>query len=88
MQKITKQSNLFNDLINDLDEKMQAVLKRQEAEYLQGYTIYVAQRERELRDYIDKLNDRQAQSNIKDEIIQGLRKQITESHEINQLQKS
>lgn len=37
-----------NGTIDDLDTKLDKVLKRQEQDYLKGYTIYVKQKEKEL----------------------------------------
>ena len=36
-----------NGTIDDLDTKLDKVLKRQEQDYLKGYTIYVKQKEKE-----------------------------------------
>jgi hypothetical protein len=41
-----------------MDEKMTNAIKRQEMEYLKGYSIYVAEKEKELKDLVMKLNDR------------------------------
>ncbi len=83
MQMINDQNDAFNELIENFDKKLQAVLERQEEEYLKGYSVYVQQRERELKEYIKKLNDRQHNNDFKDEILQGLRKQIADSHKLN-----
>jgi hypothetical protein len=56
-----------------MDAKLNKVLKRQEADYLKGYSIYVREKERELRDLVQKLNDRNSNSSLKDEIIYGLK---------------
>ena len=60
-------------MIKDMDAKLNKVLKRQEADYLKGYSIYVREKERELRDLVQKLNDRNSNSSLKDEIIYGLK---------------
>jgi hypothetical protein len=74
---IEKSNDQLNEMIHDMDEKLNKVLKRQEEEYLKGYSIYVREKERELRDLVTKLNDRNSNSSLKDEIIFGLKTQIT-----------
>ena len=59
----------FNTVVSDLDKKLDAVLKQQEQQYLQGYAVYVREKETELRTLVQKLNDRNANSGLKDEII-------------------
>lgn len=44
--------------IERLDTSLDRVLKKQEHDYLKGYTIYVKQKEKELRELITKLNDK------------------------------
>jgi hypothetical protein len=56
-----------------MDEKLNKVLKRQEQEYLSGYSIYVREKERELRELVIKLNERNNNNSLKDEIIFGLK---------------
>jgi hypothetical protein len=56
--------------IHDLDGKLNRVLKKQEHDYLKGYTMYVKQKERELRELISKLNDKNSNASLKDTIIQ------------------
>lgn len=63
----------LNEVIKDMDQKLNKVLKRQEADYLKGYSIYVREKERELRDLVHKLNERNSNSSLKDEIIYGLK---------------
>ena len=48
----------LNKMAEDLDVKLNKVLKRQEQEYLKGYSIYVREKEKELRDLVTKLNER------------------------------
>lgn len=66
----------MNLIVADLDEKMGTVLKRHEADYLKGYSIFVREKETELRELIQKLNNRNNDQTLKDEIIFGLKKQI------------
>ena len=56
-----------------MDTKLNRVIKRHEQEYLKGYSIFIREKETELRALIQKLNDRNNDSNLKDEIIQGLK---------------
>lgn len=56
--------------IQDLDVKLDRVLKKQEHDYLKGYSLYVKQKERELRVLITKLNDKNSNASLKDTIIQ------------------
>ena len=59
----------LDDAIFDLDKKLNRVLKKHEHDYLKGYSIYVKQKEKELRDLVTKLNDQNNQSNAKDTVI-------------------
>jgi len=56
-----------------MDEKLNTVIKRHEKEYLKGYSIFIREKETELRGLIQKLNDRNNDSTLKDEIIFGLK---------------
>jgi len=60
-------------VIHDMDKKLSNVIKRHESDYLKGYAIYVSEKEKELRELINKLNDRSNDSSLKDEIIFGLK---------------
>ena len=82
MQKLRNQlveeaNDSLNELIDDLDKKLNKVLKAQEEEYLKGYSVYVRDKEKELRDLVTKINDRNSNSSLKDEIIFGLKGQIS-----------
>ena len=59
----------LDDIISDLDVKLNAVLKKHEHDYLKGYSIYVKQKEKELRDLVEKLNDQNNQGTTKDSVI-------------------
>lgn len=72
-QKMIEANDSLNELVADLDAKLGRVLKRQEEDYLRGYSVYVREKERELRDLVTKLNDRNSNSSLKDEIIFGLK---------------
>jgi hypothetical protein len=63
-------------MVKDLDVKLNRVLKRQEQQYLKGYSIYVREKEKELRELVTKLNERNTNNSVKDEIIQALKQTI------------
>ena len=54
------------------------VLSRQEYEYLKGYNIYIKTKEWELRELIEKLNEKNSNSNNKDKKIASLEQTIRE----------
>ena len=51
---------------------MNSVLKKQEYEYLQAYNIYVKRKEKELRELINALDEKNSNNNYKDNRIQQL----------------
>lgn len=53
---VEKYRGLLDDVIEDLDVKLEAVLKKQEQDYLKGYSIYVKQKTKDLKDIIMRLN--------------------------------
>jgi len=48
----------LDNLVKDMDIKLNSVLRRQEEDYLKGYSIYVREKERELRELVVKVNER------------------------------
>lgn len=48
----------LDNMVVDMDVKLNGVLKRQEQDYLKGYSVYVREKERELRDLILKINEK------------------------------
>jgi chromosome segregation ATPase len=62
--------------IEDLDKKLNRVLAKQEYEYLKGYNIYVKQKEKDLRELIEKLNEKNSNNTLKDEKISKLESTI------------
>ena len=52
------------------------MLKKQEHDYLKGYSIYVKQKEKELKELINKLNEKNSNNTIKDEMIHNLKQTI------------
>ena len=63
-------------MIDGLDDKLDKVLKRQEHDYLKGYHIYVKQKEKELKELINKLSDKNQSNTIKDDMIHSLKQTI------------
>ena len=54
----------LDDVIGDLDEKLDAQLKKQEHDYLKGYSIYVKTKEKELKTLIQKLNAKNSNNTL------------------------
>ena len=71
-KKVKETNNDIQDVIADLDTRLNRVLAKQEYEYLKGYNIYVKKKEKELRQLIDKLNQKNSTSNTKDKKINDL----------------
>jgi len=67
----------LEDVIDGLDEKLDRVLKKQEHDYLKGYSIYVKQKEKELKELINKLNEKNQNNTQKDELIHNLKQTIS-----------
>ena len=66
----------IEEVIGDLDKKLNRVLAKQEYEYLKGYNIYVKRKEKELRELIEKLNEKNSNNTLKDEKINNLERTI------------
>ncbi len=64
--EVEKTKFQLEDIITDLDKKLNRVLLKQEYDYLKGYNIYVKKKEKELRDLIDKLNEKNSNNTLKD----------------------
>ena len=62
----------LDDVIEELDEKLDKQLKKQEHDYLKGYSIYVKTKEKELKTLIQKLNAKNSNNTLKDETIYKL----------------
>ena len=60
------------ETIADLDSKLNKVVSRQELDFLAGYSLFVSKKSRELRDIIDKLNEKNQGNSIKDDKIEEL----------------
>ena len=74
--EVEKTKNQLEDIITDLDKKLNRVLLKQEYDYLKGYNIYVKRKEKELRELIDKLNEKNSNNTLKDEKINNLERTI------------
>jgi len=62
----------LNDVIKTLDSQLNQVLRKQEYEYLQAYNIYVKRKEKELRELINALDEKNSNNNFKDMRISQL----------------
>eukprot|EP00347_Sterkiella_histriomuscorum_P023615 403333985 len=74
--EVEKTKFQLEDIITDLDKKLNRVLLKQEYDYLKGYNIYVKRKEKELRELIDKLNEKNSNNTLKDEKINNLERTI------------
>ena len=77
-QMFIKERTELDDVIKDLDQKLIDVLKRQEADYLKGYSIYVKQKQKDLKDIITKMSANNSDNDQKDKKIFLLQKQLDE----------
>ena len=75
-QEVQERKKDIEETINNLDDKLNLVLAKQEYEYLKGYNIYVKRKESELRKLIEKLNEKNSNNTLKDEKINNLEKTI------------
>ena len=75
--EVQRISGLVEETIQDLDKKLNRVLAKQEYEYLKGYNIYVKQKEKDLRELIEKLNEKNSNNTLKDEKISKLETTIS-----------
>lgn len=80
-ENVKKANTETNECIDLLDEIIEERLKKQEEEYLKGYSIYVKNKEKELRELIYKLHEKNSNSTLKDEIIFNLKQQIRKINE-------
>jgi len=78
---INKHRSEINSAINVLDVSMEERLKKQADEYLKGYAIYVKEKEKDLRELIFKLHEKNSNSTLKDEIIFNLKQTIKKMNE-------
>lgn len=66
----------LDDVVRDLDVKLNRVLAKQEYEYLKGYNVYVRQKEKELKATIQQLSERFNNQGTKEKKIQSLQQAI------------
>lgn len=76
MNMIEQTKEQLDSVISGLDEKLNRVLAKQEYEYLKGYNLYVKRKERELRELIERLNEKNSNNTLKDEKIINLERTI------------
>jgi chromosome segregation ATPase len=75
--EVKRINGILETTIEDLDKKLNRVLAKQEYEYLKGYNIYVKQKEKDLRELIEKLNEKNSNNTLKDEKISKLESTIS-----------
>jgi len=75
--EVQRLNGQIENTIEDLDKKLNRVLAKQEYEYLKGYNIYVKQKEKDLRELIEKLNEKNSNNTLKDEKISKLESTIS-----------
>ena len=72
LNQLDEVNTKFNSIIENLDQSLNGVLRKQEYEYLQAYNIYVKRKEKELRELIGALNEKNSNNNFKDQRINQL----------------
>jgi len=80
-EKIKKKCAELKSVVEVLDKNIMSMLKDQEQQYLKGYSIYVSEKEKELRELVTKLNERFQNNSVKDEIIHSLKQTIKKNYE-------
>lgn len=60
--EVDNEMKKINSTIEGLDDKLNLVLAKQEYEYLKSYNIFVKRKEKELRELIEKLNEKNLNS--------------------------
>ena len=78
MDFFPKEREELNEVIKDLDGKLTDVLKRQEADYLKSYSIYVKQKQKDLKDIITRMSANNSDNDQKDKKIFTLQRQLDE----------
>jgi hypothetical protein len=80
-KELVKKCTEFKSVVQVLDKNIISMLKDQEQQYLKGYSIYVSEKEKELRELVTKLNERFQNNSVKDEIIHSLKQTIKKNYE-------
>lgn len=70
--KVGQAARDLDGMISELDTKLDRQLKKQEHDYLKGYSIYVKTKEKELKTLIQKLNAKNSNNTLKDKTIYKL----------------
>jgi len=52
----------LDEYMETIEERLKRTLKSQENDYLKGYSVYVREKERELRNLIIKISERNQQN--------------------------
>ena len=73
---IAEQRQKLDAVIEELDGNLDRQLKKQEHDYLKGYSIYVKTKEKELKTLIQKLNAKNSNNTLKDETIYKLNQKV------------
>ena len=74
--KVEAERRKLDEVISELDVKLDRQLKKQEHDYLKGYSIYVKTKEKELKTLIQKLNAKNSNNTLKDETIYKLNQKV------------
>ena len=72
IEELLKQKKDADLMIAGLDQNLMNVLRKQEYEYLQAYNIYVKRKEKELKQLVTALNEKNSNNNFKDMRISQL----------------
>ncbi len=68
-QKIEQLKLQVKTTIDNLDQNLQNVVEKQEADYLQGYQQFVNKKTQELKKIVEMLNEKNAATSLKDDKI-------------------
>ena len=71
-----KEREELDGVIEVLDKNLVNVLKKQEADYLKGYSIYVKQKEKDLKDIITRISANNSDNDQKDRKIFTLQQSL------------
>lgn len=92
-QNFDRMENLKKELawtIEDLDIKLNRVITKQEYDYLSGYSMFVSKKSSQLKAIIDKINEKNSGTSLKDDkiqqlelIIHSLRNDAIQNQEVN-----
>jgi len=80
-EAIVRVNEELDDAIAGLDKQLDDKLKKQEHDYLKGYSMYVKQKEQDLRKIIAELNKNNEGNTAKEERICALKNTIKRNDE-------